>query len=235
MTAKGELLVLSDGKLLRYSSMDKAAYQRPEAPATLIGNLDDPQGLVLAGNGDIYISLRGKSHQVIVLDSKGMFLRSIGKPGVPKSGLYDALRMNNPNGLALTDDERLWVAEEDFQPKRMSVWTARGGFIKAFYGPTEYGVGGALDSADRRRFYYQGMEFAIDWGKGTSELHSVFTDPRSNATPGRGGSPNGQFTLGPPVHDQYLQQQSGRRCNGGRRVATARRRSRAGCRRGAGE
>ena len=155
----------------------------------MIENLDDPQGLALAANGDIYISLRGKSHQVKVFDSKGNFIRSIGKPGVPKSGPYDPLRMNNPNGLALTDDGRLWVAEEDFQPKRVSVWTARGDFIKAFYGPTEYGGGGVLDSADKRRFYYQGMEFAIDWQKGTSQLHSVFYRPEEQRYAGPGGKP----------------------------------------------
>jgi hypothetical protein len=188
-SARGELLVLSGSKLVRYAPLDKAAYKRPDAPSTLIRNLDDPQGLAVAGNGDLYISLRGKSHQVKVFDGKGNFIRSIGKPGVPKSGPYDPLRMNNPNGLALTDDGRLWVAEEDFQPKRVSVWTARGDFIKAFYGPTEYGGGGVLDSADKRRFYYQGMEFAIDWEKGTSQLRSVFYRPEEQRYAGPGGKP----------------------------------------------
>ena len=195
-TSSGELLVLTESKLLRYSSVDKAGYKRPDAPSTRIGNLDDPQGLVLADNGDIYISLRGKSHQVKIFDSKGDFIRSIGKPGVPKSGPYDPLRMNNPNGLALTDDGRLWVAEEDFQPKRVSVWTARGDFIKAFYGPTEYGGGGVLDSVDKRRFYYQGMEFAIDWEKGTSQLHSVFYRPEEQRYAGLGGKPEWPIYIG---------------------------------------
>jgi len=194
-TSGGELLVLTESKLLRYSSVDKAGYKRPDAPSTLIGNLDDPQGLVLAGNGDIYISLRGKSHQVKVFDPKGDFLRSIGKPGVPKSGPYDPLRMNNPNGLALTGDGRLWVAEEDFRPKRVSIWTAQGDFVKAFYGPTEYGGGGKLDPVDKRRFYYQGMEFAIDWEKGTSQLRSVFYRPEEQRYT-VGGTPETPIYLG---------------------------------------
>ena len=184
------------GNLVRYSLFDKAGYKRPEAISTVVENLDDPQGLVLTGNGDTYIKrARANPHQVKVFDSQGKFLRSIGKPGVPHSGPYDPLRMNNPNGLALTDDGRLWVAEEDFQPKRVSVWTALGDFIKAFYGPTEYGGGGVLDSTDKRRFYYQGMEFAIDWEERNQPTPFSLLPTRGATLRRPGGNPNGQSTF----------------------------------------
>ena len=193
---EGALLVLSGGKLLRYAPFGKKDYTRPGAPSVLIEGLDEPQGLVVAQHGDIYISLRGKSHHVKVFDSKGALLRSIGKPGVPKSGPYDPSRMNNPNGLAVADDGRLWIAEEDFQPKRVSVWTTKGDFVKAFYGPTEYGGGGKLDPVDKRRFYYQGMEFAIDWEKGMSGLRSVFFRPEEQSLALPGGKPETPIHIG---------------------------------------
>ena len=109
----------------------------------------------------------------------GKLMRTIGKPGAPAAGLYDPLHMNNPNGLALDSQGRLWVAEADDFPRRVSVWTAQGGLVRAFYGPTEYGGGGVLDSQDAARFFYKGMEFALDWQAGRDELRRVFARPES--------------------------------------------------------
>ena len=58
----------------------------------------------------------------------GKFLRAIGTAGVPKAGPYDPNHMNNPNGIAIDGNEHLWVAETDFQPKRVSVWSYGWGF-----------------------------------------------------------------------------------------------------------
>ncbi len=85
--------------------------------------------------------------------------------------------MNNPNGLAIDSRHHLWVAETDFQPKRVSVWTLDGNLVNAFYGPSEYGGGGKLDPVDKTKFYYHGMEFQLDWTRGTSKLAGVFYRP----------------------------------------------------------
>ena len=63
------------------------------------------------------------------------------------------------------------MAENDFQPKRVSVWTLDGKLVNAFYGPSRYGGGGTLDPQDKTRFYYDGMEFKLDWA--TGENHPV--------------------------------------------------------------
>jgi hypothetical protein len=70
------------------------------------------------------------------------------------------------------------VTEQDFLPKRVSVWTTDGAFVKAFYGPPKYGGGGALDPENKNLFYYADdanglLEFKLDWKKGTSQLSSV--------------------------------------------------------------
>ena len=63
-------------------------------------------------------------------------------PGAPKAGPYDALHMNHPKGIAVDTNGRLWVTEDDFHPKRVSVWNPDGSLWKAWYGPSQYGGGG---------------------------------------------------------------------------------------------
>jgi hypothetical protein len=144
-------------------------------------SLDDPQRLAIDAAGAIYVSDRGQSHNVKVFTASGRLLRTIGKPGVPSVGPYDQERMNNPAGLTVTDDGHLWVAEADEAPRRVSVWKTDGTFVRALYGGVRYGGGGMLDPHDATRFYYgpddYGMEFKVDWQRGTSQLVHVYHRP----------------------------------------------------------
>ena len=179
---QGRLLLLSGTRLLRAPAQDWRATAVLPAFATLVERgLDDPRQLALDAAGNIYVTDRGASHCVKVFNEEGKALRLIGKPGVPAVGPYDPLRMNNPSGLTVTADGRLWVAEEDHAPKRVSIWTLDGVLVKGLYGPSRYGGGGNL-SADRTRFYYHdskngtggGMEFTLDWAAGTWALSSIY-------------------------------------------------------------
>ena len=97
------------------------------APQILIANgLDEPQNLTISRNGNLYIADWGAHHNVQVFDQSGKYLRAIGKPGVPSAGIYDAAKMHHPSGVTIDDKNQLWVAEEDFQPKRVSIWQAAG-------------------------------------------------------------------------------------------------------------
>ena len=171
---QGRLLVTSDNKLLRLK------HNRTEKPETVISsNLDEPIAITLDSSGNFYISDRGNSHQVKVFSPKGKFILSIGNPGKPQAGNYDSLHMNNPAGLTIDSRQHLWVAENDFLPKRVSVWTIDGKFIKAFYGPSKYGGGGTLDGHDKNKFYYAdgeggAMEFELDWKTGLDKLKNVY-------------------------------------------------------------
>ena len=181
--AQGRLLVLSENRLLRFAiGTSPLPLKAPEIvvgknPQSAIRNpqLEDPQGITLDSNGRIYISDRGGSHQVKVFSPDGKFLHAIGNAGAPKAGPYDSLHMNNPHGLAMDAKQQLWVAENDFQPKRVSVWTPEGKFVRAFYGPGRYGGGGTLDPRDKTRFYYDGIEFKLDWKTGGNEPAAVFS------------------------------------------------------------
>jgi len=192
---RGRLLLLAGKQLRRYELALGANPAALSAPQVLVAQgLEDPQHVTLDRQGNFYVSDRGGSHQVKVFSPAGQLLSRIGKPGVPRAGPYDPLHMNNPNGLAIDARDHLWVAETDYQPKRVSVWTLDGRLVKAFYGPSEYGGGGALDPRDKTRFYYHGMEFKLDWQQGTDRLTAVFYRPG----PGDLGMPGGFGVGGQP-------------------------------------
>lgn len=174
---QGRLLATSGSQLVRFATVsDPAAVAPPEV--LVPSGLDEPVAIALDEAGAIYISDRGKSHQVKVFAPDGAARRAYGKPGVPSAGPYDPERMNHPAGIAVDSRGQLWVTEEDFLPKRVSVWAPDGRLVRAFYGPGKYGGGGSLDPADPSKFYYAdehhgSLEFALDWKSGGHHLTRV--------------------------------------------------------------
>lgn len=174
---KGGLLVLSGRSLLRFATLQPFTHL---SAVMIIKDelLEAPVAVTTDAEGLLYVSDGGTSHQVKVFSANGKLLRSIGKPGVPGAGPYDTLHMNHPAGITIDSRQQLWVTENDFLPKRVSVWSLDGRFIKAFYGPGKYGGGGSLDPQDKRVFYYAEetkgvMEFELNWTAGTSQLKKV--------------------------------------------------------------
>ena len=179
---EGRLLALSGKKLVRFTLPKDfvAKLPRPELLLDSSAHLEDPQQLALDHDGNIFISDLGSAHQVKVFSSAGKFLRAIGVAGKPRVGPYDPKKMNNPNGITISSDNHLWVAETDKTPKRISVWTTGGQFVRAFYGPAQYGGGGFLDSEDPARFFYAdegGTELKLDWKTSASEPVAVYYRP----------------------------------------------------------
>ncbi|MDD4922544.1 MAG: hypothetical protein PHS30_08740, partial [Bacteroidales bacterium] len=176
--SKGSLLIISSNKLVRLNVV-LPADKEASTKNVISSGLEAPAGITLDMEGKLYISDGGSSHQVKVFTPEGKFIRAIGKPGAPKAGLYDQLHMNNPVGLAIDSRQHLWVAENDFIPKRVSVWTLDGTLVKAFYGPGKYGGGGTLDPQDKNKFYYAdetkgAMEFSLDWKTGEYKLQNIY-------------------------------------------------------------
>ncbi len=174
---QGRLWALSGTQLLRFArASDPARLPVPEV--VVAQHLEDPQQLAIDQQGNIYVSDWGTSHRVKVFTPTGQPLRAVGKAGAPTVGAYDPLHMNHPAGLAIDDRGRLWVAEKDFSPKRVSVWTKQGNLENALYGPARYGGGGAIDPRDKNVFYYGdergGMQFSLDWKTGRSRVENVY-------------------------------------------------------------
>lgn len=169
--AQGRLWALSGTKLVRFDSL-------ADAPQTIIGSgLDDPRHIAIDPSGRLLVTDRGQSHQVKIFSADGRLARAIGKPGSPSAGPYDPLHLNEPNGVAIDTQGRIWVAENCNHPRRVSLWEPDGQLVRAFYGPTEYGGGGVLDPRDPTKFFYKGMEFRLDWQTGSDSLTRLFHLP----------------------------------------------------------
>jgi len=194
----GRLLAVSGSKLLRFPAGMPASGSLVPDSVVLIKDLEEPRGISVDGDGNIYISDQGKRHQVMVYSPDGILIRTIGHAGSPTAGPYDAQHMNHPRGLATDSHGHLWVAEEDFQPKRVSVWHADGTLWKAVYGPAQYGGGGALDPSDATRFSYNGMDFRLDWANGRSELERIYyrSDAAALPLPERSAPPEATIHIG---------------------------------------
>ncbi|RYD82496.1 MAG: hypothetical protein EOP84_09310 [Verrucomicrobiaceae bacterium] len=160
------MLVLSGKQVLRFK-LNSDSTKLPEAEV-LVNGLDDPQQITVAPDGTLLVTDGGKSHQVKVFASDGKPVGLIGRGGAPRSGPYDPAQLTNPYGVTVDGQGRIWVAEKDKQPKRVSVWTRDGKLVNAFYGPADYGGGGEIDPRDPSRFYYFGMEMQLDRTRGTS-------------------------------------------------------------------
>jgi len=191
--SNGQLLVLSTNQLLLCAT-DPVSGALGSPTVLIPGGLDDPHKIALDTNGNFYISQWGNTHNVGVFSPQGAALGSIGAPGPPVAGPYDPTHMNNPNGLAIAGDGRLWVAEYNMAPRRVSIWNTNGQLEIPLYGPTKYGGGGCLDPLDKTRFYYGdfdndstvpipyyiGMEYSIDWKSGSNYLKNVFYRANNN-------------------------------------------------------
>ncbi len=217
--AQGRLLVLSGKALLRFTLNSAAPASLPPGSALVTKDLQDPSGIALDATGRVLISDWGDSQQVKIFSPDGKFQAAIGHPGAPKAGPYDPLHMNHPHGITVDSRQQLWVAEDDYQPKRVSVWTLDGKLVHAFYGPGRYGGGGSLDPLDKTRFYYDGMEFKLDWKTGASEPAAIFYREGDDETAS-------QFRVAPPqtpIHAegrQYMTNCYNSNPTGGASIAT---------------
>ncbi len=181
---QGRLLVVSSNRIVRVTLPPKEQCKTetllPTPEVIVTEGLEDPQQLALDSAGNLYVSDGGECNQVKVFALTGTqsrLLRTIGKAGVPKAGPYDPTLMHHPKGIAIDDRGRLWVAENDHAPKRVSVWTPEGKLVSAFYGPPAYGGGGVLDPEDKTLFYLNGMTFKLDWKTGESRLITLHWRP----------------------------------------------------------
>ena len=108
-----------------------------EEATVVAGGLSEPRRTFVADDGRS-MSPIGASHQIKVFLARGQALRTIGRPGGPQLGRYDERHMSHPCGMAVDGQGRLWVAEAETYPKRLSQWRASDGpFLRALVRPAE--------------------------------------------------------------------------------------------------
>jgi len=203
---QGRLLAVSGKKLVCFTlpqplKPDADGAITLSSPEVLVASgLEEPQQLALDAAGQILVSDWGASHQVKIFSAEGKFVRAIGIAGMLAVGPYDPQHMNHPNGISVDDSQRLWVAETDKMPKRVSVWSLDGKLLKAFYGPAAYGGGGWLDTEDKTRFFYSdeggGMELKLDWQTGKSVPVAIFHRPELDPIPLHAAGPQTPLHVG---------------------------------------
>jgi hypothetical protein len=159
------LLAVSGTQVVRVDTRSKAV------TPLITSGLVAPDSIPTDKAGSIYVSDWATSFQVKVFSPAGKFLRAIGKEGGrPWVGKWDPNGMLVPRGVAVTDAGKLWVAEDDGSPKRISVWNAStGAVIREYIGPTQYG-GAALfwiDPKDPTLAHAEATAFKLDYARKT--------------------------------------------------------------------
>ena len=159
----GNLIVISGDKVIRVAGIKKTGGVPPFGPVELPG----AYGVVLAPDGNVCVSVRGKDHNIKVLAPDGKLVREIGKRGGrPGNGPFDENAVRNPAQIAIDSQGRLWVAEETFNPKRTSVWSLDGKLIKDFIGTTGYAGAGSFNPHDPTMAFSEDTVFKVDLEKG---------------------------------------------------------------------
>lgn len=165
------LTALNDQTLLAVSGRQVVKVDlRSKAVTPLVtSGLVAPDSIATDRAGNIYVSDWATAFQVKVFSPAGAFLHAIGKRGGrPWVGPWDSTGMLLPRGVAVTDAGKLWVAEDDGSPKRISVWDSRSGsLLKEYIGPAPYG-GGTLfwiDPRDPTLLHAEGTTFKVDYAR----------------------------------------------------------------------
>lgn len=221
LAKKGEIALKAPAGLCRLDndavlaisgqSVVKVSVSQSTCRQIIQSGLSAPVALNVDSDGNIYVSDWRGEMQVKKFSAKGDFLGEIGrKGGRPWVGKFDFVGMLMPHGLAVTDDGKLFVAESDMCPKRLSRWDAKtGAFEKHWLGPTPYG-GMSLfwvDPEEPGFFHTSGCKFIYDEKTGENEIVTTEFRRLSHDQP---FMPNGASCMGTGVkivrneHGEFL-------------------------------
>lgn len=174
----------------------------------ILAELDAPRHLACDQAGNLYVSLQGTTNQVWKLSPDGKVLLKFGlADGRPALGTFNERGMLRPYAIAVDRRGRLWVCEQDNQPKRYSLWNADGTFARDFFGSIDYASAASIDPDDPQSVYLQGVRYRVDYTNGKWRPAATVIRPRTdNDIPLYGGN-----TYGPPV---FISQQGRTFCWG---------------------
>ncbi len=166
------------GRLYMRTGNDVATLNTADGTLTrIITGVNAGRSLAFAPNGRLYLG-DDVTHQVRGYELQNGAWRevdTIGTPGGRQLGRYDRNAIATAYGMTVDTQGRVWLAEADFFPKRVSVFNADGQFVTEFLGPPLYGGGGSIDPRDATRMFYNGVEFTVDWAKHTASPYAVVT------------------------------------------------------------
>ncbi|MCX5669858.1 MAG: hypothetical protein NTU94_00860 [Planctomycetota bacterium] len=197
--APGNLKAASDTLVYVVSGGKTVLAANPQSgeARTFVDGLSNASAVAVDKDGKVYVAVRDPDNQVKVYDAAGKEVLAIGrKGGRAMLGKWTPDGMAFAAGLAVDAEGKLWVAEADASPKRVSTWDARTGkLVKEYFGPTAYGAtGGAISPLDPTVMAGHGCEWRLDPKTGRDTCVAVITrDGMSNARFGVGA--NGRLYL----------------------------------------
>ena len=169
---RGNLFAISGQRVVRVDA-------NGEATPVVTAELQAPIGLAIDAESNIYVSDWRDSMKVKVFSSTGQLVDTVGRDGGRRlQGRYDPSGMFLPKGLAVDVRGRLWVAEDDNCPRRVSVWSRDGTLVREFLGTTWYGATEcAINAVDPMRAIMMGNLLELNWDQGTWGLLSTLWRP----------------------------------------------------------
>ncbi len=193
---KADEMFFNHGKLWLAFHVAEVLMELDPASGKLVQNHQLPYGKnaknspqLLIKDGRVYLGKRDPENQVVVKQGQETVL-TIGRAGGRQLlGLWQSDGMRFLNRMDIDAEGKLWVAEADGTPKRISVWdTQTGQLVKEFFGPSSYGaLGGAICPADPNVMVGQGCEWRLDPQTGRAHCTTVIT---------RNGMENSRFARG---------------------------------------
>jgi len=143
----------------------------------VLGGLKNVTSFARDKEGNVFVGVGAPDHQVQVYSPTGERLRTIGKKGGrPNLGPWQKDALFAISSVLVDAEGKLWVAEDDTHPRRISVWDSKtGNLLKDFFGPTEYGAsGGAINPLNPNIMVGEGCEWELDPSTGRSKCNGVF-------------------------------------------------------------
>jgi len=172
-TADGSVLAVSGQRIVRLDP------QSTQVTPVVTAGLSAPWGVALDAQGRMYATDCGKAMQVKAFDAAGKPLGAIGKAGGrPWVGAYDASRLLRPAGLTVDHEGKVWVAEQDDTPRRVSVWSQDGKLVADLLGPGAYAVEGIADQQNPRWVNVHLSLFDVDYATGRWRTLATLIRPR---------------------------------------------------------
>lgn len=165
----------------------------------LIQGFQEPRALTVTGT---HIALfDAKQHNLMVYDRQARPISTLGRGRAFEPGPWDPNLLGRVSSIVLTPDGHVWVTEDSYSPKRVACFTMDGRFVRELIGPPEYGGGGYLDPK-LDRFYYRGMQFAVDFAGGTARLAAMNDRYGHPASPALDASSFGYTKIGRIIEHQ---------------------------------
>jgi len=170
------------GRLIVAAGRDLWSISDGEPELLAKGVLKSPWGLCIGADGLIYVSDTADAMQVKVFDSRGKPQRTIGTAGGRHwIGKYLPDAMLQPAGLALDGKNRLWVAEYDNYPRRVSGWDAASGkLLHDFHGPSVPQNDGYADLDEPELINVHGTLYHLDYDTGKVTPKATLWRPDHN-------------------------------------------------------